>query len=141
MIKRLCVHYKPQTEDAVLMDSLLDVVSILLNGTKSRQAIIDYPDAGCILIYVLTLDDGPLTDRVVSRIAFLLSCIQDDEVIDRWIDSFAEMRHEKYKFETIVNLLETTQQPDVAERLMFFINIAVKNHLTLFKRKGVRMID
>lgn len=140
-MKRMCVHYKPNTEDAVLLDSLLDVVSSLLNSKDSRQAIIDYPDSGCVLIYILTLDDGLLAARAVSRMTFLLSYIQDDEEVDRWIDSFAQTRHEKYKFETIVNLLQTTTQPDVAEHLMFFINIAVKNHLTLFKRKRVGVSD
>ena len=119
------------------MDSLLDIVRDLLNVEDAQEAMINYEDNGSALMYVYLMDDGPLAEAVTSKIAFLLTHIEEDNIVDRWVERFSKNLHEKYRLERLIDVLENTMDETVAERLIFFINISIKNHLTLFKRKAV----
>ena len=119
------------------MDSLLDIVRDLLNVEDAQEAVINYEDNGSALMYVYLMDDGPLAEAVTSKIAFLLTHIEEDNIVDRWVERFSKNLHEKYRLERLIDVLENTMDETVAERLIFFINISIKNHLTLFKRKAV----
>ena len=120
-----------------MVDSLLDIVRDLLNVEDAQEAMLNYEDNGSALMYVYLMDDGPLAEAVTSKIAFLLTHIEEDNIVDRWVERFSQNLHEKYKLERLINVLENTMDETVAERLIFFINISIKNHLTLFKRKAV----
>ena len=124
-------------EDKSVVDSLLDIVRDLLNVEDAQEAMINYEDNGSALMYVYLMDDGPLAEAVTSKIAFLLTHIEEDNIVDRWVERFSKNLHEKYRLERLIDVLENTMDETVAERLIFFINISIKNHLTLFKRKAV----
>lgn len=124
-------------EDKSVVDSLLDIVRDLLNVEDAQEAVINYEDNGSALMYVYLMDDGPLAEAVTSKIAFLLTHIEEDNIVDRWVERFSKNLHEKYRLERLIDVLENTMDETVAERLIFFINISIKNHLTLFKRKAV----
>lgn len=137
MIKRYCVSRSTTKEDKSVVDSLLDIVRDLLNVEDAQEAVINYEDNGSALMYVYLMDDGPLAEAVTSKIAFLLTHIEEDNIVDRWVERFSKNLHEKYRLERLIDVLENTMDETVAERLIFFINISIKNHLTLFKRKAV----
>ena len=137
MIKRYCVSRSTTKEDKSVVDSLLDIVRDLLNVEDAQEAVINYEDNGSALMYVYLMDDGPLAEAVTSKIAFLLTHIEEDKIVDRWVERFSKNLHEKYRLERLIDVLENTMDETVAERLIFFINISIKNHLTLFKRKAV----
>ena len=137
MIKRYCVSRSTTKEDKSVVDSLLDIVRDLLNVEDAQEAMINYEDNGSALMYVYLMDDGPLAEAVTSKIAFLLTHIEEDNIVDRWVERFSKNLHEKYRLERLIDVLENTMDETVAERLIFFINISIKNHLTLFKRKAV----
>ena len=140
MIRSYLFNFHPNTDDGAIVDVLLKIVGALLNLSKSRKAIIDYSYAGPTLIHILTLNDGPLAESAVSKITFLLSNINEGEVIDQWIDIYSHECKEKYKLEAIMQVLQNTEIPEVACNILFFINISIKNHITLFKRKIVTFI-
>ena len=137
MIKKYIFNFHPNTDDGAIVESLLHIVGSLLNVSKSREAVINYSYSGPTLIHVLTLNDGPLAESAVSKITFLLSNINEGEVIDQWIDIYSHECKEKYKLEAIMQVLQNTEIPEVACNILFFINISIKNHITLFKRKIV----
>ena len=137
MISRYVFNFHSNTDDGAIVKSLLEIVGALLNLSKSREAIIDYSYAGPALIHVLTLNDGPLAESAVNKITFLLSNINEGEVIDQWIEIYSHERKEKYKLETIIQVLQNSDVPEVVLNILFFIKISIKNHLTLFKRKTV----
>ena len=140
MIRRYLFNFHPNTDDGAIVDVLLKIVGALLNLSKSRKAIIDYSYAGPTLIHILTLNDGPLAESAVNKISFLLSNINEDDVIDQWIEIYSHERKEKYKLETIMQVLQNSDVPEVVFSILFFINISIKNHITLFKRKIVMCI-
>ena len=137
MIKKYIFNFHPNTDDGAIVDSLLHIVGSLLNVSKSREAVINYSYSGPTLIHVLTLNDGPLAESAVNKITFLLSNINEDDVIDQWIEIYSHERKEKYKLETIIQVLQNSDVPEVVLNILFFINISIKNHITLFKRKTV----
>ena len=137
MIRSYLFNFHPNTDDGAIVDALLEIVGALLNLSKSREAIIDYSYAGPTLIHILTLNDGPLAESAVNKITFLLSNINEDDVIDQWIEIYSHERKEKYKLETIIQVLQNSDVPEVVLSILFFINISIKNHITLFKRMTV----
>ena len=137
MIRRYVFNFHANTDDGAIVESLLEIVGALLNLSKCREAIIDYSCSGPTLIQVLSLNDGPLAESAVNKITFLLSNINEDDVIDQWIEIYSHERKEKYKLETIIQVLQNSDVPEVVLSILFFINISIKNHITLFKRMTV----
>ena len=118
----------------------MDIVGVLLNVAVTRKVILENDWCSAVLLHVLIIDDGPLCDKCALQLIFIVSNLNDDECVDRWNEMFFKESKEKYKFEKLVSLLDSTMNYQVAESLMFFINYAVKSHISLFTRKRVEVI-
>ena len=108
----------------------------LTNIEIGDEAVCEYADSAPTLLCVLLTNNGKLVESATQMLTFIINK-KGGDMVDEWIDAFSRERKEKYKLESVMQVLENTEDPLVAERTLFFINVAVNSHATLFKRKTV----
>ena len=107
-----------------------------MNAEIGSDAVCEYEDSAPTLLTVFLTDKGPLVESATNKIVYIMSK-KDDDVVDEWIDRYSHEMKERYKMESIMRVLENTEDSLVAEKLLFFINLAISSHYSLFKRKLV----
>lgn len=136
MIKRYTTKL-PRTEaNNAVIETLLDSLHSLMNAEIGSDAVCEYEDSAPTLLTVFLTDKGPLVESATNKIVYIMSK-KDDDVVDEWIDRYSHEMKERYKMESIMRVLENTEDSLVAEKLLFFINLAISSHYSLFKRKLV----
>ena len=120
-----------------IIETLLGTVHDLMNIEIGSEAVCEYADSAPTLLCVLLTNNGRLVDSATQKLTFIINT-KGGDMVDEWIDAFSRERKEKYKLESVMQVLENTEDSLVAERVLFFINVAVNSHATLFKRKTVR---
>lgn len=107
-----------------------------MNIEIGSDAVCDYDDSAPTLLCVLLTNNGRLVYSATEKLTFIIDR-KGGDMVDEWIDAFSRERKEKYKLESVMQVLENTDDSVVAERILFFVNVAVNSHATLFKRKTV----
>lgn len=137
MIKRYCKNVNSTPEVRSIVFSLLQMVHMLLNTPVSVPATVQCEESGSALMHVYLFDNGKLAERVSPMLNYLIMNSTDDSKIDSWVSLFSKSLHETHRMERLVSVLDTTTNKDVAWCLLYFINLAIQKHDSLFKRNAV----
>ena len=140
MIKRYVLNFQPGSDCVGVLESLLDIVNSLLDFEISRQVIIHNDNCDSVLMLTLTLDDHVISEKVSSQLAFIISSLNDEHCVERWSDGYFKYINEKYPYECLLHLLNTTEDAQVAKGIIFFFNLAIKTHLSVYDRCSVCIV-
>ena len=147
MIQRCCTEAlklpegPSRNEKRTIIGSLVDSIRVLLNLENSEQAVLEYEDAGPILMMTFLMNDGDIAELTSENLSFISTMTHREDLVDHWIDAYAKIQNERYRMESLMDLMKTTENEKVAKALLFFVNLCIKSHITLFKRITVKLFE
>lgn len=141
MIKRYCVKKEPSKDDLDIVEALMGAVHGLLNSISGVKAVSDYPDSGVAFLYVFLLGCGSLAHGAVTKLMFLYSRCQNEEIIDYWVDTYTKEHNDHTRFESLISVFDHSEDSLYILSFIQAMNVLIGGHCGLYKRMTVSIIS